>query len=245
MSQEIKKILPVIFLIAAIGLGWLSWQEYQEVLTMQNQMKEAEDKTVVLSSAVEKTNKFVSYAKANPEALEKINIILPDDSNKPGMVYFLASAVMSNGLLLKTVNFSDSREAQTAADQGGAPPVSEEKPAAQDIKLVFSGTYSSLKNFLIFAGKSLKLMDVVSISFGSKEKEQDKSQIANYDFSVNLKSYYLAKNDSDTKETKILLANNLVDLSFTKEKKFTDLMPPQNYNIDTTDTGDWGNKNIF
>lgn len=236
MSQEIKKILPVIFLIAAIGLGWLSWQGYADILIVQNQIKDAGDKASALTSAAEKINNFIIYTKESPEAVEKFNIFLSDNSNKPGIVSFLANGAFSNGLLLKSINFTDSPAAQPAA---------EENPSAQGIMLVFSGTYSSLKNFLVFTEKSLKLTDVVSIDFKSAPDGNNKSQIANYDFTVGLKTYYVAKKDNLSVESKILLANSLTDLSFAKEKQFMDLVAPQNYNIDTTDTGDWGNKNIF
>lgn len=235
--------MPAVFLIAAVGLGWLSWQGYQDIAIIQNQIKDSEDKIKVLNSAAEKVNNLVSYVKENPEASEKLNIALSDNSNKPNMVSVLASAAFSSGLLLKNIDFIESREAQAAA--GAVDPAAPEKPAMQEVKLGFSGTYSSLKNFLIFTEKSLKLMDVVSVDFGSASTEKEKDQIANYNFTVSLKTYYIAKSGNISKESKVLLANNLVNLSFVKEKQFTELAIPQNYNIDTTDTGDWGNKNIF
>lgn len=242
MAQEIKKILPIIFLIAAAGLGWLSWQGYQDILAVQNQIKDSEDKILVLNLAAEKANKFVSFMKENPESSEKLNILLSDSANKPNLVYFLSSGAFSNGLLLKKINFEDS---PAVAAGGPAAAVSADKPSAQNVKLVLSGTYSSLKNFLTFAEKSLKLIDVVSVDFKVDAEGKEKVQIQSYDFTVGLKTYYIPKNDNISKEAKILLANSLVDLSFTKGKQFTDLVSPQNYNVDTTDTGDWVNKNIF
>lgn len=245
MSEEIKKILPVIFLLAAIGLGWLSWDTYSGISAVQNEVKASEDKIASLSTAVEKVNKFASFAKENPEAVNKLNIILPDDSKKPNMVSSLASASFANGLLLKKISFGDASNAQAVyggtEDQGAA----NGKYKTQAISLSFSGTYSSLKNFLVFAEKNLKLTDVASIDFESAETAGEKPQIASYDFSVKLKTYYLDRTNNISRELKILAADKLNSLSFVQGKQFMDLVSPENYNIDTTDTGDWGNKNIF
>lgn len=245
MSQEIKKILPVIFLIAAAGLGWLSWQSYADILILQDQIKESEDKVAVLNKALEKTKELAGFAKKNPEIAEKMNIILPDSASKPGMVSSLAKAASSNGLLLKNISFENLSNAQIVYSEDGTQNTAEEKYKTQAVRLSFGGTYSSLKNFLIFAGKSLKLMDIDSIDFKSVKNGEEKPQLANYDFSVGLKTYYLIKNDDISAESKISEANSLPSLSFFQGKQFADLLYLDNYNIDTSDKGDVGNKNIF
>jgi len=238
MSQEVKKILPVIFVVAALGLGYLSWTGYEDALTIQNQVNDSKTKVAELRTAAEKTNNFSTYIKENPDVSGKLNIALSDDSNKPSAVAVLSTAAFTNSLLLKKIELADSKETPAAG-------LAVEKPSAQDVKLSFNGTYSSLKNFLIFTEKSLKLMDVASIDFKSAAAEKDKSQAVNYDFTIALKAYYVPKKDSISNEGKILIANNLTEPAFLKNKQFTDLVPPQNYNVDATDTGDWGNKNIF
>lgn len=250
MNQEIKKILPVVFLIVAAGLGWLSWQSYLDILIAQNQIKESKDKIAVLNKTVEKINEFIYFTKKNPEIADKLNIILPDSGDKPNMVSSLASAAFFNGLLLKNINFTDPPIGQIAYNEDGTPVVAENEFKTENITLVFSGTYSSLKNFLIFAGKSLKLTDINSIDFKKSEAENagaanEGSQTASYDFTIGLKTYYLSKNDNVSAESKISEASGWINLSFFQGKQFMELVSPDNYNIDITDAGDRGNKNIF
>lgn len=245
MGQEIKKILPVILLIAAVGLGWLSWQSYSGILIIQNQIKEFEDKIVVLNKAAGKTKEFISFAEKNSEVVNKLNIALPDNSNKPNLVSSLAGAAFSNGLLLKNISFENLHDMQAVSGEEEAQNFAEGKYKTQFVKLIFSGTYSSLKNFLIFTGKNLKLTDITSIDFKSFKTANEDFQVASYDFSVGLETYYLSKNDNISAESKISEVSKLADFSFFQGKQFMDLVSPEDYIIDTADTGDLGNKNIF
>lgn len=246
MSQEIKKLLPVILLVAAVAMGWLSWQGYNDILIVQQQIKETEDKIAELNLAATKASTFVTYMKEHPAVVEKLNMAISDDGNKPNMVSVLANIASPSGLLLKNITFEDVRDTPVVAVAADAEPTAEDTVSVENVKLVFNGTYASLKNFLSFTEKSLKFMDVAAIDFKPEAKDKEKPQTTKYyDFSVTLKTYYIVKKEKISNESKILLANNLVDMSFADEKQFTDLVPPQNYNIDTTDTGDWGNKNIF
>ncbi len=240
MSQKINKLLPIILLFSAIGLGWLSWREYSNILIIQIEIIDAQSKVDTLKATVKKVDDFVSYVKKNPEAAERIDIFLSDDSKKLNMMSFLTN---SSGVLLKNVNFTESLEPQVISTDSSAKVVVGEKPSTQEINLSFNGTYPVLKNFLNFTEKSLKLMDITSIDFKPAAKED--FEAASYDFSISLRTYYINKGAEPTEETKKIIANRLTSLSFAGQKQFTDLVPPQSYNIDTTDTGDWGNKNIF
>ncbi len=247
MSQQINKILPVVFFLSAIALGWLSWQYYGDISIVQSEIKDFEGKNSSLNSVFENVKKLISFSRENPEAADKINMFLPDASGKPNIVSVLANASFSNGLLLKKINFEEPQDAKNAAGAGNTSAAVKEKYKTQNIKLVFSGTYSSLKNFLAFTEKSLRLMDVASLDFKALNNFEKPvpGAAANYEFSVGLKTYYSQKIESAGAEEKIAEAGVLADLSLITEKQFTDLLSPQNYNIDIVDTGDWGNKNIF
>lgn len=249
MNQEIKKILPVVFLILSSVLAWQSWQEYSNVSNIQNQINDSQAKTTTLTAIADKVDKFVAEMKANPEIAEKMDILLSDGNNKVGTMSFLTNLALSNGLLLQNINFTEQIAIQEVSGQNQANSLQETKPLSQDVKMTFSGNYSSLKNFLAYIEKSLKLTEVVSIDFKNiakdATKDKEKSQNAGYDFSLGLKTFYMDKSENLSQEAKIVVANNLIDLSFVKQKQFIELTFPQNYNIDTADTGDWGNKNIF
>ncbi len=117
--------------------------------------------------------------------IERLERLLPDNVNNVGLILDLNALGQPLGMQIQNVKFEVQNKA-TAAGQ-------DQKQAAQDKKdygvfnIEFStiGTYPNFVSFLAQLDKSLRMIDVQSISFSST----DDRSVYRYDFKV--KTYWL------------------------------------------------------
>ena len=170
-SQKIdmRLIISVILLVAALAVlffwGRTLWEDiqglrtevkaYESVLSRLNQLKKTRD------------DLLASYKSIPASDLKKIKNFLPETPNAGPFVTQMANMANQNGLLLKNINIG----------------ITGEKSADFSTSISVSGSYRNFIKFLSEIEKSLRLIDVVKLSFSSSREDF-------YDFSLEAKSYF-------------------------------------------------------
>jgi len=167
LASIILFTLTILIVVFLLWPGYLKFQNYQaQVHNKEVELQYKDEYYKELSSLSEKLNGY-------QDQLSKINSALPVDSSLPSFYNFLQNAASENGLILKS--FSSFSTKALA-----------EKPEIMETVLgpiVFSGSYSSLKNFLITLEKNSRIIEIENISF-STPKEGDL-----FDFKITIKTY--------------------------------------------------------
>jgi Tfp pilus assembly protein PilO len=180
-------IFPII-LIAISVISYFTFIDpnYQEIKTLRaqlasynNALANERQLQTIRNSLTEKRNSM------SASDIERLNRLLPDNVNNVGLILDLNALGQPLGMQIQNVKF----EVQNNANQQGQ----DQKLAAQEKKdygvfnIEFStiGSYSNFVSFLAQLDKSLRMIDVQSISFNST----DDRTIYRYDFKV--KTYWL------------------------------------------------------
>ncbi len=156
MPRIIITITVVLFLAAIAGGFFLWWPEYQEFTALRreldNKEKALEAKIAYFKELKEASRKIEEYT----EEFEKVSSALPDSPLEPAILRFVETTASENGLLVEKlggVKTSQSKGFKTIAFSGG-----------------FSGSYSSLKNFILAVYQNSRIVEIETISFGTKEE---------------------------------------------------------------------------
>lgn len=163
-----RLIISILLLVAGIAVlffwGRTLWQDiqkfqteknaYESVITRLNQLKKTRDSLVT------------SYNSIPSSDLQRIKSFLPDTANAGSLVVQMANSTNESGLLLKNINVNTSKD----------------NPSEAALTLSVSGSYHNFIGFLRNLEKSLRLIDVVKLSFSSSKEDF-------YDFNLEAKAY--------------------------------------------------------
>ncbi|MEK7566817.1 MAG: type 4a pilus biogenesis protein PilO [Patescibacteria group bacterium] len=163
-----RLIISVLLLVAGVAVlffwGRTLWQDiqklqversaYESVLSRLNELKKTRDTLLT------------SYNSTSAADIKRIKNFLPDTPNTGPLVVQMANITNESGLLLKNINIG----------------ISTEKSMEVPLLLSVSGSYQNFIGFLQKLEKSLRLIDVVKLSFSSSREDF-------YDFSLEAKSY--------------------------------------------------------
>lgn len=171
-----RLIAIAIILFIALILGfYLTYPKYQEFKELQTKVSEKEAELRGRTAYFAGVDKTFKKLKNYEESLEKIDRAIPSNSSIAFLIYFFQKKSSENGLILQGVSFSESSPA------GGR---KEFKEIHFSFKLL--GSYSALKNFLSFLEKSVRLIEVESISFTS---QKETGQIYSFGLTIKVHSY--------------------------------------------------------
>lgn len=163
-----RLIISILLLVAGVAVlffwGRTLWQDiqkfqteknaYESVITRLNQLKKTRDSLVT------------SYNSIPSSDLQRIKSFLPDTANAGSLVVQMANSTNESGLLLKNINVNTSKD----------------NPSEASLTLSVSGSYQNFIGFLRNLEKSLRLIDVVKLSFSSSKEDF-------YDFNLEAKAY--------------------------------------------------------
>jgi Tfp pilus assembly protein PilO len=190
----VKNIIVIVIALGFIGsIVFLDVPMIQGVLASK---KEVENKQILFSEKeafIKTVERLITKYKNNEEALNKLDVILPTDSDVPNLLVEMEALANEAGSAINDINIlvtddKGTSKAETARTGGE---VSSEKTSVDykivRVDLTISGDYNALKKFLQAAEENMRLIDVESITFSNKT--QDKSMPL-FDFNVVLKTYY-------------------------------------------------------
>lgn len=188
-SQYFKAvvILAVIIILAA-AYFFLLGPLYKQIkangqASLDGKQRNLKDLQQYLADLQKLKDNFDNLSGSEKENLTHLNLVLPAESDLPGLFVQMDRIAANNGFALGNIDI---------AEEGGAAPA---EPAAagglnnQIRKLnisisLLNGSYEDFLNFLDDIEYNLRLMDVKAVAFSGSEKSN---------FVVNLTTYYLAE----------------------------------------------------
>ena len=177
-----KALLPVLFVVIAVGLfmGFIN-PAYKNIKELR--LEEAEFDAALTRAKELQTIRDQLLARYNTFArsdLTRLGKLLPDHVDNVRLILDLDGMASRYGMRVRNVAI----ENDTARVQKGQ--VGPDEGAYESVVLSFvvSGTYDTFRSFLIDLEKSLRLVDVVGLSFTANET-------GIYDVTVRIKTYWL------------------------------------------------------
>lgn len=177
----IRFILPIIFVVVAIGLffGYVdaTYTKVQELRNEEARFAEALDRSRELQQV---KDRLLSKYNAFPTSeLERLERLLPDNVDNVRLVLDIDDIASQYNMQIRNVSIG------TVNDSGGAVIGPDTKPY-RSLILTFStrATYEDFLWFMQDLESSLRLVDIVNISFSESIGEV-------YDFQVGVQTYWL------------------------------------------------------
>ena len=177
-----RSLVPVLFVVIAGGIffGFIdpAYSRVQELRAEESQFDQALNRSRELQQVRDQLlSRFNVISQSNVNRLEKF---LPDNVDNVRLILDMDSIAARYGMRTRNVQL------QVADDRPGLGQVGQDDREFQSIIVSFSvsGPYNEFLAFIEDLEQSLRLVDVVNISFGA-----DASGI--YDYSVSVKTYWL------------------------------------------------------
>lgn len=173
-------ILAVILTAAAIGMffGWTQGM-LDKISAVQKEKQSLEDVLSRFYDLRKTKNELIEkYNSITIQDLEKLREIIPESTNEGDLIVEFENLTSDHGLLLKQIDIKHIDEKR------GISLIVGEKPFKElPISLTVDGSYTSIKEFLASIEKSLRIIDIESLSFNAGD-------IDSYEFSISAKAYF-------------------------------------------------------
>jgi Tfp pilus assembly protein PilO len=185
-----SKIGPIVAFIVALLIFFIyvnptytgSIATEQSTITNDNQALAA------AAQYSQKQNELISAEKnitANsPDALTRLDKLLPDSVNNVGLILDLDALAAKEGLTLTSINVA---AGQLASDTGGATNATAGDSASYgsvNLTLTASGSYAAFRNFLSSLEHSARLLDVTNLGVAG-------SDTGVYTYNMTVRLYWL------------------------------------------------------
>lgn len=178
-----RSLLPIIFVLIALGLFFVyidpTYQEIKVLRAQEGQYDSALTKSKELQATRDTLlGKYNTFASSD---LERLTKLIPDNVDNVRLVLDLDGIAATYGMSIRNVLVSGSgvERAQRGAVGPSASPY-------ESVVLSFSvfSTYDDFIRFLEDLEQSLRIVDIISISFTAPEGDL-------YEFSVSVRTYWL------------------------------------------------------
>lgn len=183
-----KTAVTFLFLVAGVALLlWIARPYWDEVNILRAEKAQLSDQLARLHDLETLRDELINTYNSIPkDKLERLNAMLPPQAEVGNLLVTLERLAAERGIKLRNINFTLERDrSQTAASTE----LTSQELKASPLKKVsytfsISGSYESFRTYLAALEKTLRLVDVGEISFGS-------AGLANvYDINIRAKSYY-------------------------------------------------------
>lgn len=175
-----KFILPIFYLLVSLGLffGYVD-PKYDDIKELQAEDKEfsealerARDLEEIQSQLNSKYNSF------SPDNLERLNKLLPDSVNNVRLILDIDKIASTYNLRTRDLRLEESASGGVVVGSDGR--------EFETATLTFSveATYETFLQFLLDLESSLRVIDIVSLSFQASEDNI-------YTFTTNIETYWL------------------------------------------------------
>ncbi|OGG47952.1 hypothetical protein A3D66_01370 [Candidatus Kaiserbacteria bacterium RIFCSPHIGHO2_02_FULL_50_9] len=175
-----KLVFPIVAIVVALGVFFSfvdpRYQGIKELRAQEKQFDEALTRSKDLRSI--RDEKLKVYNSFPPEDIDRLQKLLPDHIDNIRLVMDLDTAASKYGMRLTNVSVGK-------PDEGPAEGSGQVKPYGS-ISVTFSvtTTYESFLRFLTDLETSLRLVDVVSLSFSRPRGDV-------YEYTITLRTYWL------------------------------------------------------
>jgi|SRR3989338_4627307 len=171
-------ILPVVLFIAVLAAAfWVLpplWRDTQAAFELK---KENENNLVQRKQLVANLERLIGQYNERASDLISFSKAIPSGQNVPELLVNLEALASENGLIFSSVNFKPK--------DLKAPGI---KILMMEIKV--KGSYPAFKNYLGAMEKSLRLFDVVSVSFNGAAPGQININPNSLEFNLLVNTYY-------------------------------------------------------
>ena len=182
-----SRILPVLALFIAIGVFFVYVNPMWSGKVAETKAAIKSDEQTLQSAAdYDKKMKDLADAKnaIDSASLAKLEQLLPDSVDNVGLILDINALAARSGLSLTNIDIVGN-SAASGSDANGAPALQGKNPVSSvDLTLSAIGSYSALKTFLAGLEKSLRLLDVRSITVKG-------SDTGVYIYQMNVRLYWL------------------------------------------------------
>ncbi len=186
-----KTILSIVGLaIAGASLFFYTQPTYDELRALETQIGEynqALEKAAELQSL--KQSLLSRYNAFNPADIDRLHKLLPDHVDNVRLVLDLDNLAARHGMALQNVTLSNPTE---AAEKGaiGAIGSSRQKFSSLTLKFTTHGTYGNFKGFMEDLERSLRIVDLVSLSL-QEASDNVPGKEPRYRFDITIRTYWL------------------------------------------------------
>ncbi len=190
-----KNILPIILIVASLGLFFLftnpTYVGVKELKLKADSYNEALDNSKKLQAVrdvlVSKYNSF------SPEAIDRLKKLLPDNVDNIKVILEIGQIAGQYDMQVKNVKYDTLKQEVPARGQFAETGAQAPKKDYGDFDLEFSveGPYANFTGFLESLEKSLRIVDIQSISFSSIDQSGTPGGIKNYKYDFKVKTYWL------------------------------------------------------
>ncbi len=171
-------IIPILLLIAVSMLAfWVLlpiWENTQAALELKKANADNLAQRKQLTASLEK---LISQYGERTADFNYFSKAVPTDQDIPGLLVSLESLASENGMIFSGVNFKPKDLKDSSI-----------KTLAMEIKI--RGSYPDFQNYLGAMEKSLRLFDVISVSFSGVAPGQTGANIKNLEFILSVNTYY-------------------------------------------------------
>ena len=171
-------ILPIILFFSTIALVfWVLLPLYNDITVATEVKKQNENNLNDRLKLSANLNRLVGQYNERLTDIESFSKVIPEGQNIPELLVGLEDLASGSGLSFSSVNFK--------TKDLKAPGF---KTLVMEIKV--KGSYPNFKNYLKNLEKSLRIFDVISISFTGVGPGQSSININNLEFNLIVNTYY-------------------------------------------------------
>ena len=161
-------IASIVIMVASLLLIFFTvLPKYNELTALQEDLIKKETEFKNRSVYYENILKSLRDVEKRKDAVDKVNVALPEDFYLAPIVYFMEDRGSRAGMSVKSVSFSKSMqlEGSNASLQSAVKSVA--------LTLVLLGDYQSFKNFLDSLEKSARLFEVENVNLAPSPQSTD------------------------------------------------------------------------
>lgn len=181
-----RNIIALLLIVASIGIffGYIkpAYSTIQDLQSQESTYDDALAQITALNNTVAQDQKTLSGF--NVDDIAKLNKFLPNSIDNVRLIIDISNIASNFGLAIKGITLE-----QPAATTNNAPvQTAANKNGYNSINISFSvtTTYSNFLSFIQGLEKSLRLVDIVSVSFTPTG-----NNTATYDYHITLRTYWL------------------------------------------------------
>ncbi len=175
----------LIFATGVIGIFYLrpQWQQFQ---TLQNESENLRNLAAELDELIQNRDALIKTINSvSRQDLLKIDQALPQGPRSAEFLVLLENLAKQNNLILRQVDLISKSENQSGQPRPGGAITAPSTGSVKEfpISLNVSGSYGAFKSFLNDLEKSLRIIDITSVSFSASGKDL-------FEFTIKGKTYY-------------------------------------------------------